>query len=69
MPILTRHCISCHGPEKTKAELRIDKLNPDLLKGGDVDWWLEVLAVLGNGEMPPPKKSRMSGEERSSAIE
>ena len=69
MPILTRHCISCHGPEKTKAELRIDKLNPDLLKGGDVDWWLEVLAVLGNGEMPPPKKSRMPGEERSSAIE
>ncbi|MCH2375610.1 MAG: DUF1592 domain-containing protein, partial [Planctomycetes bacterium] len=56
-------------PEKTKAELRIDKLNPDLLKGGDVDWWLEVVAVLGNGEMPPPKKSKMSGEERTQAIE
>ncbi len=69
MPILTKHCVSCHGPEKTKADLRIDKLNPDLLKGGDVDWWLEVMAVLGNGEMPPPKKSKLSGEERTQAIE
>jgi len=69
MPILTQHCVSCHGPEKTKAGLRIDKLNPDLLGGGDVDWWLEVLAVLGNGEMPPPKRSKLSGEERTQAIE
>ncbi len=69
MPILTKHCAPCHGPEKAKADLRIDKLNPDLLKGGDVDWWLEVVAVLGNGEMPPPKKSKLSGEERTRAIE
>ena len=69
MPILTQHCVSCHGPDKARAELRIDELNPDLLKGGDVDWWIEVVAVLGNGEMPPPKKSKMSAEERTQAIE
>ncbi len=68
-PILTTHCVPCHGPDKTKADLRIDELEPDLLEGGDVDWWVEVVAVLGNGEMPPPEKSKMSGDERTAAIE
>jgi mono/diheme cytochrome c family protein len=68
-PVLKAHCVRCHGPEKAKANLRIDTLNPDLLKGRDVDWWLEILAVLGNGEMPPPDKSEMPGPERTKAIE
>ncbi len=67
-PILTEHCVSCHGPEKTKAHLRIDTLNPNLLEGGDVDWWLEVMAVLGNGEMPPPEKSELSDHDRARVI-
>ena len=68
-PILTEHCVPCHGPDKTRADLRVDKLDPDLVKGGDVDWWLEVMAVLGTGEMPPPKRSELSDEERARAIE
>ena len=68
-PILQRHCIPCHGPDKTKGHLRIDSLDPDLLKGGDVDWWLEVMAVLGNEEMPPPEESELSGEGRAKGIE
>ena len=39
-PILVKHCVPCHGPEKSKARLRIDTLDPDLLNGSDVDWWL-----------------------------
>ena len=68
-PILKAHCVPCHGPEKTKARLRIDMLDPNLLEGMDVDWWLEVLAVLGNGEMPPPEKSELVDEDRVKAIE
>ena len=68
-PILTSHCVPCHGPEKSKARLRIDLLDPNLLEGEDVDWWLEVLAVLGNGEMPPPEKSKLSGEDRGKVME
>ncbi|MDA7889816.1 DUF1592 domain-containing protein [Akkermansiaceae bacterium] len=52
-PVLTKTCVACHGPEKTKGKFRIDTLDPDLMQGGDVDWWLEVLDVLSNGEMPP----------------
>jgi uncharacterized membrane protein len=32
-PVLQRNCVSCHGPEKAKAALRLDSLSA-LLKGG-----------------------------------
>ena len=50
---LKRACGECHGPRKQKAKFRVDTLDPDLLKGKDVSWWLEVFYVIGNGEMPP----------------
>jgi len=52
-PVLKQACVSCHGPEKQKGKFRVDTLNPDLLKGEDVNWWLEVFDVISNGEMPP----------------
>lgn len=52
-PVLKRVCVGCHGPEKQKGKLRIDALDPDLLKGKDVNWWLEVFDMISNGEMPP----------------
>lgn len=33
-PILEKNCVECHGPEKSKAGLRLD-LKTDALKGGD----------------------------------
>lgn len=68
-PILTTHCVPCHGPEKSKAKLRIDLLDPNLLEGPDVDWWLEILSVLGNGEMPPPDESDLPDEDRGKAMD
>ncbi len=52
-PILTKSCLACHGPEKAEGRLRIDKLNPDMLTGPDVDRWREVFNALGKSEMPP----------------
>ncbi len=68
-PILKSHCVQCHGPKKAKARLRIDTLDPDLFNGKDVDWWLEVQAVLGNGEMPPPEEAELSGEGRAQVMD
>ncbi|NQZ60359.1 MAG: DUF1592 domain-containing protein, partial [Lentisphaeraceae bacterium] len=39
--------------KKVKGKFRVDTLNPDLLKGADIDKWLEVYDVLSNSEMPP----------------
>jgi mono/diheme cytochrome c family protein len=52
-PVLAAKCAGCHGPEKTSANLRVDKLNPDLLAGPDVDRWRGIYKVLSNSEMPP----------------
>ena len=39
---------------QAEGEVSGGYLDPDLLKGKDVSWWLEVQGVLTNGEMPPP---------------
>ena len=52
-PVLKTKCVGCHGPDKQKGKFRIDTLDPDLLKGQDVSWWLEVFNVITNSEMPP----------------
>jgi len=69
LPILANACVDCHGPDSQEGNLRIDTLDPDLLHGEDVDWWLEVMAVLSNGEMPPPDAEELKGEDRSKVVE
>ena len=69
-PALERSCLPCHGPEKQKGKFRIDTLNPDLIKGGDKGWWLEVMDVLSNGEMPPDDaEAELSDTNRSDTID
>lgn len=68
-PILENACVQCHGPETQEGNIRIDTLDPDLLHGSDVDWWLEVVAVLSNGEMPPADEAQLADEDRSKLIE
>ncbi|HVX13885.1 MAG TPA: DUF1592 domain-containing protein [Pirellulales bacterium] len=52
-PVLGRKCVACHGPDSMMANLRVDRLNPDLLAGPDVDRWRGIYKVLSNSEMPP----------------
>ena len=69
-PVLKRVCFGCHGPEKQKGKLRIDALDPDLLKGKDVSWWLEVFDVISNGEMPPEdSKVQLTDAEKARIVD
>ena len=69
-PVLKRVCVTCHGPDKQKGKFRVDTLNPDLLKGKDVSWWLEVFDVIGNGEMPPEDaKAQVTDDEKALVID
>ena len=63
-PLLQRYCVNCHGPKKAKAELRIDQLNPDLVKGHDAEHWEEVLNNLNIGDMPPEDEPQPTPAER-----
>lgn len=69
LPILAKACVDCHGPDAQEGNIRIDTLDPDLLYGQDVNWWLEVMAVLSNGEMPPPDADELKDEDRSRVVE
>jgi len=68
-PILNRACLPCHGPSKSKGGVRVDELDPDLFQGEDVEWWLDVLSVVSNGEMPPPEETELSDDDRGKLIE
>ena len=68
-PILTRACVQCHGPDHVEGNIRIDTLNPDLANGPDSNWWLEVQAVLSNGEMPPPDAEKLIDADRAKIVE
>ncbi|RBP37619.1 cytochrome c [Roseimicrobium gellanilyticum] len=60
---LEKHCISCHGPEKEKGDLRIDKLSRDFKLGADSHHWAEVIEQVNSGEMPPKKEKKPTQEE------
>ena len=67
-PVLTKVCVDCHGAETQEGNVRIDRLDPDLFRGNDVHWWLQVLAVLSNGEMPPVDEAELPDDDRGKVI-
>lgn len=60
---LQTYCISCHGPEKEKGDLRIDTLSRDFKLGADSHHWAEVIEQINSGEMPPKKEKKPSQDE------
>ncbi len=68
-PVLKETCVQCHGPDHVEGNIRIDTLNPDLANGPDAHWWLEVQAVLSNGEMPPSDAKALSDSDRSRLVD
>jgi uncharacterized membrane protein len=74
-PILSKDCISCHGPEKSKAKLRFDSLEA-ALKGGENGTVIVPgkasgsvmlkrlrLPIESDDHMPPDGKPQPSAEE------
>ena len=70
-PILKNNCIDCHGPKKAKGRFRVDTLDANLLKGKDINNWLEVFDLLTNEEMPPEDEPdyHLDDKERSRVVE
>lgn len=55
---LTAHCLRCHGPEKEKGDLRIDRLSRDFKLGADTHHWAEMIEQVNSGQMPPKKEKQ-----------
>src|ERR1041384_3885669 len=61
-PVLTsffeQNCLRCHGPEKSKGELRLDQLTADLSQRENFERWHEIASRIESGEMAPKKEHR-----------
>lgn len=71
VPFVAKHCVSCHGPEKKKADLALHvfKDEASILKARKT--WMNVLAQLHAGEMPPsgrPKPALADSEQFAKAV-
>ncbi|SVD68117.1 uncharacterized protein METZ01_LOCUS420971, partial [marine metagenome] len=67
-PILAKRCFGCHGPEKQKGKIRLDQLDPDLMKGKSAETWHDALNMLNRGEMPPEDEAQPTVEERRKLV-
>ncbi|MDR3620412.1 MAG: DUF1549 domain-containing protein, partial [Paludisphaera borealis] len=72
-PILTAHCLACHGPDKQKGSLRLDR-KADAFKGGDEGSAIvpgkgaeSLIVRLTSGQdddrVMPPKGGRLTAEQ------
>lgn len=68
-PILNQRCTGCHGGDVQEGNVRIDTLDPDLIHGPDLQWWLELLAVLIKEEMPPADEVKLPDEDRRKVVD
>ena len=64
-PVLAKRCFRCHGPEKQKGKLRLDQLDPDMVKGNAAETWHDALNQLNLGEMPPEDEPQLTPAERT----
>ena len=65
---LQKHCIDCHGPKKSKGDLRLDQLSRDFKSGTDGQVWAEVVEKINAGEMPPENETQPTADEIGNVI-
>ncbi|MBC8325113.1 MAG: DUF1592 domain-containing protein [Verrucomicrobia subdivision 3 bacterium] len=63
-----KHCIACHGPKKSKGDLRLDQLSRDFKSGVDGQVWAEVVEKINAGEMPPEDEPQPTADEIGKVI-
>jgi hypothetical protein len=68
-PVLKQLCIGCHGPDEQEADLRLDRLNADLVTGPDGETWHDVLNKLNLGEMPPEEATPLSDAQQQQVVD
>lgn len=65
MPFLSTYCTSCHGATKSKGDVSLNEISPDLAVGKDIDLWNSVLNQLVLSEMPPAKEKNSPQQAKS----
>src|ERR1043165_762348 len=64
LPILSKFCFKCHGPEKKKGDLARTGSNTTEQVLGRMELWQKAVERLNAFEMPPEKSPQPSFEEK-----
>ena len=67
-PLLSKYCFRCHGPDKQKADLRLDSLDSSVESLNDLERWVDIGDQLKSGDMPPAKSDQPTVAELSTLI-
>ena len=62
-PFFEEHCVSCHGPKKSKGDITVHTLRGEMVEG-DLEHWELVLEMLEGGEMPPEDEPQPDAKSR-----
>ena len=62
-PLLTQHCVECHGAKEPQGDLRLDQLSTDFNDETVRKTWLDIRQRVESGVMPPKPKPRVSSEQ------
>ena len=68
-PLLQSYCFKCHGEKKQKGDLRLDGLDPNIIKGVSAEEWHDALNKINLGEMPPEDEPQFSASERRKIVD
>jgi hypothetical protein len=68
-PLFKKYCFKCHGPHEQESDLRLDDLDPDMVKGRHGGQWREVLDALNRGDMPPEDEVQPTADERETVLQ
>ena len=64
LSFLENHCLDCHDAEMAKGALVLESLTDDLMNLDHREEWIRIYDIVMAGKMPPPKKSKLSEEQR-----
>ncbi len=67
-PFFKEHCIKCHGPEKEKGDLRIDKLSASLDDFESIEHFQNILDEITIDSMPPEDEPRPDKESLATIV-
>jgi mono/diheme cytochrome c family protein len=62
------HCVSCHGPDVQRSNLRLDNLPLKLSEKDSAATWAKVFDRASRGEMPPKSKPRPPEKESQTLL-
>jgi mono/diheme cytochrome c family protein len=65
LPVVSKYCVGCHGPEKPKNGLNLAAFTTEAAALKNLKAWEKVLEAVRDGSMPPDNKPQPSEAESS----